>query len=305
MGPAPTTFDNMLPSSSSALFNIPKLADDGTNWITYKERLLTTISARGLMRYVEGRAVKLEPFKLDPKGKKLLKEDTTEATEAEWEAREDKIDEWYQKDSLAKQHIFSTIMNRLLLRIKKLGDASKIWAEICKIHEGKTELVQVDLRRRLQDTRCEEGNDVRNHFGEMMRMQEELAGMGTVIEECDFYAILLGSLLESYRPLLSSINATARIAKTPLSPYELVNIVSEEYEHRQLSSRGNSKKGGNTALSAKTGAKNDRAGNRSDVTCFNCDRKGHYKSDCWRAGGRKEGQGPSQGQRKWCLKVQS
>src|SRR5882762_10759793 len=170
MGPAPTTFDNMLPSSSSALFNIPKLADDGTNWITYKERLLTTIGARGLMRYVEGQAVKPEPFKLDPKGKKLLKEDATEATEAKREAREDKIDEWYQKDSLAKQHIFSTIMNRLLLRVKKLPNASEIWEEIRHIHEGKTELVQVDLRRRLQDTRCEEEADVRNHFSELLQM---------------------------------------------------------------------------------------------------------------------------------------
>src|SRR5258705_12683204 len=68
----------------------------------------------------------------------------------------------------------------------------------------------------------------------MMQMREQLAGMGTVIEERDFYAILLGSLLESYCPLLSSINATACIAKTPLSPYKLANIVSEEYEHWQL-----------------------------------------------------------------------
>lgn len=32
----------------------------------------------------------------------------------------------------------------------------------------------------------------------------------------------------------------------------------------------------------------------SDITCFNCDRKGHYKTDCWRPGGGKEGQGPNQ-----------
>jgi hypothetical protein len=31
-----------------------------------------------------------------------------------------------------------------------------------------------------------------------------------------------------------------------------------------------------------------------DITCFNCDCKGHYKADCWRPGGGKEGQGPNQ-----------
>src|SRR5258705_328973 len=77
MGPALTTLDIMLPATSSVLFNIPRLAEDGMNWITYKERLLTTISARGLMRYTNGRTKQPLAFKLDPTGKKLLKEDST------------------------------------------------------------------------------------------------------------------------------------------------------------------------------------------------------------------------------------
>jgi hypothetical protein len=55
--------------------------------------------------------------------------------------------------------------------------------------------------------------------------------MGAVINDKDFYAIILCSLPESYHPLLSSINAAARISQKPLTPYDLVNIISEEYEH--------------------------------------------------------------------------
>src|SRR5258705_6180679 len=104
MGPAPTTLDIMLPATSSALFNIPKLAEDGKNWITYKERLLTAIGARGLMRYIDGRTKQPLAFKLDPTGKQLVKEDSKLAMEAKQEAQEDKIDEWYQKDAYVKQH---------------------------------------------------------------------------------------------------------------------------------------------------------------------------------------------------------
>jgi hypothetical protein len=53
------------------LFNIPKLADDGLNWITYKERMLTAIGARGLMRYTDGCKVKPDPFEVDSTTKKL------------------------------------------------------------------------------------------------------------------------------------------------------------------------------------------------------------------------------------------
>jgi hypothetical protein len=154
--------------------------------------------------------------------------------EAEVEVLDKKLDKFYQKDSLAKQQVFSTITDRLLLCIQKLEVASPIWNEICNIHKDKTELIQIDLRHWLQETRCEENGEVRTHFSKMLWLCESLAGMGTAIEERDFYAIILVSLLKSYHPLLLSINATAKIMATPLSPYKLINIITEEYEHQKL-----------------------------------------------------------------------
>lgn len=137
---------SMLPNTNSSLFNVPKLAEDGSNWITYKERALTAIGARGLMRYADGRAKRPKPFDLDSKGKPI-KADKSLASDAEIEELEDKIDEFFMKDSLIKQQLFSTISDRLLLQVQKLESTAKIWAEICTIHEGKSELVQIDMRR--------------------------------------------------------------------------------------------------------------------------------------------------------------
>jgi hypothetical protein len=38
-------------------------------------------------------------------------------------------------------------------------------------------------------------------------------------------------------------------------------------------------------------AKKNRSARR-DIECFNCKRKGHYKSECWAKGGSNEGGGP-------------
>src|SRR5258705_2825655 len=103
MAPAPTSFDNILPAASSALFSLPKLADDGSNWVTYKERLLNVISVRGLMRYVNGRAAKPIPFEISMKTHLPVQVDGSVTTEEEQEAQDDKIDEWYQNDVLVKQ----------------------------------------------------------------------------------------------------------------------------------------------------------------------------------------------------------
>jgi len=138
----------------------------------------------------------------------------------------------------------------------------------------------------------------------MLRLRESLAGMGAGILDPDFHAMILGLLPKSYRPLLSSINAATKITKTPLSPYKLINIVTEEYEHHQLTKKRPGKRGGgNSALSAReTKGKGKRSATSSkangDITCYNCNRKGHYKSDCWRPGGGKEGQGLNQQRRK-------
>ena len=257
MSPAAPTMDTMLPSTGSSLFNVPQLAEDGTNWITYKERILTVIGARGLMRYVDGRAVKPVPYAVDATTGKTMKPDGKEATETEIEELDKKLDEFFMKDSLVKQHIFSTITDRLLLRVQRLDRASKIWEEIRTVHEGKSDLVQIDLRRRLHETRCEEGGDVKAHLGELLRLRESLASMGASLDNRDFAAIIMGSLPESYRPILSSMNAAAHVSKKTLSPEEIMGVVSEEYEHRVIVNPTTSKKGGNSALTA--GVKPDRS----------------------------------------------
>ncbi|KAL7284965.1 hypothetical protein ACG7TL_000054 [Trametes sanguinea] len=47
---------NSSSSTSPNLYTVPKLAQDGSNWITYKERMFTVLGARGLMRHLLGTA---------------------------------------------------------------------------------------------------------------------------------------------------------------------------------------------------------------------------------------------------------
>jgi hypothetical protein len=53
MSPA-AQMDYSMPSSSSSLFNIPQLAEDGSNWVTYKQHMTIALGAHGLGEYVDG-----------------------------------------------------------------------------------------------------------------------------------------------------------------------------------------------------------------------------------------------------------
>jgi len=79
--------------------------------------------------------------------------------------------------------------------------------------------------------RCDEGADIKAHFAELLRLHESLANMGATLKDHDFHVIILGSLPESYHPLLSSISAATKIIQKPLISYELISMITEEYKH--------------------------------------------------------------------------
>ena len=156
-------------------------------------------------------------------------------------------------------------------------------------------MFMVDLRRRLQDERCGEGEDIRIHFDTMRMMREDLAAMGGSISDGDFTAMVLGSLPASYDAYLSAITATVSVTNTALDPEALMVSIIDEYDRRTVKSNKNKKDDKNAAFYAGNSSKGSRkahGGSKKNIECFNCKKRGHVKADCWAKGGGKEGQGP-------------
>ncbi|KAF8815817.1 hypothetical protein BYT27DRAFT_7009329, partial [Phlegmacium glaucopus] len=91
-------------------------------------------------------------------------------------------------------------------------------------------MVSVDLHRRMQEQRCAEKGDVAAHFVMLRNMRKDLASMGQPLVDNNFYAIILGSLPSSYNPYISAVNATSSVLGKTLSPNDLMQTISEEYE---------------------------------------------------------------------------
>ncbi|KAH9856307.1 hypothetical protein C2E23DRAFT_722560, partial [Lenzites betulinus] len=135
-------------ANASNLFNVPKLAQDGSNWITYKEQMHTVLGARGLMRHLIGTArrppspppwprTKSEPA---TSTKQMPGPTTTSTTPSTVEAAEAKLDDYEQKEFATRQQIYGTITDSLLLKVKDLSTASAVWSAVMKEHKGKSEM---------------------------------------------------------------------------------------------------------------------------------------------------------------------
>lgn len=206
---------------------IPKLDVAGTNWVIYKDRLSWSIDARGLSSHIDGtEAEPKDPVSKDDRKVLPLASDHAILNES-WKKE---MKTWKQGEAVVKQQIAGTIPDSLFMKIRGKGSAKEIWDALASDFQKKSRMITVDLRRRLQEERCEEKGDVRTHFSKLRTMREDLAAMGNTPSDDDFYAIILGSLPLSFDPYISAVNATSSVLGTTLSSDDLMLTVTDEYE---------------------------------------------------------------------------
>ncbi|EGO04778.1 hypothetical protein SERLA73DRAFT_68447 [Serpula lacrymans var. lacrymans S7.3] len=132
----------------------------------------------------------------------------------------------------------------------------------------------------------------------MLKLKEQLAGMGLAVDKKDFSAMILSSLPEMYRPLITSILTTARILRNQLSSTDIIAHVTDEADNRTLSAQSRNE----SAMISKATVQEKRAERHCKYKCTNpnCTTKtGHTTEQCYAPGGGREGQWPkSKGKQK-------
>jgi len=175
--------------------------------------------------------------------------------------------------------------------------ANSLWKAICAEHETRTKRFAVEMLRNLQNQRCSEADDVKQHFAKMAKLHEELAATGKIIDEVDFASIITNSLPPSYDNVISSAYSAVIAIGRELSTDQIINVAQEEYSRRQISS-GNTRST-STALFSNPQKNSSKQNNwkKKEPICTNqkCRfRHTHEFKDCQSEGGPLHGQAPPQ-----------
>ncbi|KAF8164526.1 hypothetical protein BJ912DRAFT_863731, partial [Pholiota molesta] len=116
--------------STLKVLDIPKLAEDGGNWGSYKERVLNHLTSKGLARHVRGTARKPSSL-VEKDGKHYRAGDSSEKptalTEEEIEKVETDLDTWETKQAQVREIIYATISKTTYMQIKSCQTASELW----------------------------------------------------------------------------------------------------------------------------------------------------------------------------------
>ena len=250
---------------------IPKLSDDGSNWVDYRDRVLWLLESQTIDDHIEHDS---PPMAYQNQGK---------VGGLEY------ADRWKKEETAIKQVIGPSIPRATFSRIKGQKNVKGVWDILKQIYEEKTRVLAADLMRRFRNTRCSESDNVCTHFENLRNLREQLAGMGKLISDEDYTDILLTSLPASYDSSCSSISNSARLGSKSLTADVFESLILDEFtRHKLKKPQASSTKDEAFAAEAP----------KSKKQCSNCNKRGHLKANCWAKGGGKEGQGLRRGKDK-------
>src|SRR5713226_4707779 len=248
--------------------NVERLVSDGSNWTTYRDRMIWSLRSRRLLEHLASSTIT-----------------PAYVTAGDINHQTPQM-RWENEEATAMQIIGVSIPNSVFTTVKTQTTAKGLWDALKALYEGRTTMILVKLSQQLQSTRCGDEENVREHFDKLANLREQLAAMGKSVADNEYASILMGSLPSTYAGMLGSIAASAEMSGTAVSSAIVVKLATDEYDRRTLQS-GKAQDEAFTADSQKK-----RKGKKRDVKCENCHKKGHTKAQCWAKGGGNEGGGP-------------
>jgi gag-polypeptide of LTR copia-type len=236
--------------------NLSRLAEDGSNGVTYRDRLLWAMNIRAQGDHLTSTS---------PNQHYINAETTGSSTPETRRALDGAVE---------KQLIATSIPDAAFNRVKAHANAKDVWEEL------------MDLQGQLASTMCGEDENVRSHFERLAMMRERLASLGKTITDTEYAYILIRSLPPSYEPVWHGLNAAAELTGKTIYPKNVIHLAGGEFDRRALKKTA---QGSDEAFVAESPRKGKDK--RRDMECYNCHKLGHTKAECWAKGGGKEGQG--------------
>jgi hypothetical protein len=244
---------------SEEKLHLPKLAEDGSNWITYRNRMQWSMKMRGL-------------------GDHLTNTTTTKSyIDAGDVGGLSPSQRWAKDEIKASWLLDATIPDELFHNIKDTANVKEVWEKLKGVFEGKSRGVLVELGRKFRTTRCGEDDDVRAHFSKLAHLRKKLSALGRSVSDDEYVAVLIGSLPSCYDEPIDSLASSCDANNADITPAAVTRAAIREYEKRFPRKENKSQEEAFAAAEA------DKNKSKRDVECFNCKKKGHYKeTSTWR-----------------------
>ncbi|KZT12094.1 uncharacterized protein LAESUDRAFT_641303, partial [Laetiporus sulphureus 93-53] len=155
-------------SNHESSVRIPCLAEDGSNWVLYKEQLRSAVMTKKLARYLDG--CNKEPTAPTAPG---VDSDADKSYA-------DAYNTWAAGHEAIKTLLYQTLLETLKLRIILEKKASGAWKIVIAEYDNHGDFVQAELLRRMHTLCCTEEKDPRLILDRLQKLKTEFMTAGSV-----------------------------------------------------------------------------------------------------------------------------
>jgi Reverse transcriptase (RNA-dependent DNA polymerase)/Pol polyprotein, beta-barrel domain/gag-polypeptide of LTR copia-type/GAG-pre-integrase domain len=241
--------------------SIPKLANDGGNFMLWKYRVREILEARRLLDYVTGDNIQTEPSTGD-----VYRGD------------------WITRNREARQQITLTLEDDPLLGVMHLDNAAAIWEALCTRYEGTGVQAISYLMSKIWREQFNDTSDLQTQINELRASALKLKNLGFDLPDNILAIAILLSLPPSYANLQTSIGVAG---DDKLSSHKVTTLILAEQQRRRETGEAAFR-----ARAVKSNGGKDAKDGKKYKKCTNCKRLGHTVERCYSKGGGMEGQGP-------------
>lgn len=159
-------------------------------------------------------------------------------------------------------------------------DPMEIWATLERVHRAAGFATSLALRRRFLTAKKADDQTMQAWIGQIQSLAFRMTEAGVAITDQDRILALTMGLPTSYDPVIINFDSTLQDQLT--LNHVIIRLLNEELRQASLPSQAadNEAMHVSPAKSPLSRRKRPDGTTDSDVTCFFCDGKGHYKSEC-------------------------
>lgn len=227
-----STTDN----STSGSYRIEPLRG-AENWLSFQVQIQDVLTDTGYIDHIDG----------------SNKRPNDKSAQADWD----------KADRKALTIIRLRVSPSIITYIMSAKTSKEAWDTLKGVYSSQGALAKILARRKFLRYEIEEGSNMEEEIRNIRGLKEELALLGTIVEDEEFSLTILTALPSTWDSFISSIGTVV-----PASSELVGRILQEDARRKDRSPE--------TALVANFKKLKFRKG----VFCHNCGREGHIKPEC-------------------------
>lgn len=244
----------------SDLVRIPMF--DGTNFPSWKFRMLTVLEEHDLKECVEQEVEELVTL--------LIKDEDSEAVQKQ---KKHEVEKRKKKDRRCKSLIVSRISDSQLEYVQDQPTPKAMWTALHKVFERKSVASRVHLKKKLLTLRHDSATSLQEHFLVFDKIVREYKSTGAVLDEIDTVCHLMVTLGPKFATVVTALETMPEESLT--LEFVKCRLLDEEIKFRAK----------DISLSVPKREPREPAAfvgkpTKKKLKCFSCHRLGHKVSEC-------------------------